>query len=94
MVACDNQERIASEEKRKIFIGTQKAKVALEAMKSTQTKTVNEIAQEFGVHIRPKSINRKKTYWKMLVACSKANAGRSQWMPTVILIGCTPRLGS
>ena len=37
-----------SESKRKIFTGAQKAKVALEAIKGT--KTVNEIAQEFGVH--------------------------------------------
>ena len=37
-----------SESKRKIFTGAQKAKVALEAVKGT--KTVNEIAQEFGVH--------------------------------------------
>jgi transposase len=37
-----------SENKRKIFTGAQKAKVALEAVKGT--KTVNEIAQEFGVH--------------------------------------------
>jgi len=28
MVACDNQERVVSEKKRKIFTGTQKAKVA------------------------------------------------------------------
>jgi transposase-like protein len=37
-----------SESKRKVFTGTQKAKVALEAVKGT--KTVNEIAQEYGVH--------------------------------------------
>jgi len=37
-----------SESKRKIFTGAQKAKVALEAVKGT--KTVNEIAQEYGVH--------------------------------------------
>jgi transposase-like protein len=37
-----------SERKRKIFTGAQKAKVALEAVKST--KTINEIAQEHGVH--------------------------------------------
>ena len=34
--------------KRKVFTGTQKAKVALEAIKGT--KTINEIAQEQGVH--------------------------------------------
>jgi len=48
-----------SEKKRKIFTGTQKAKVALEAEKGT--KTANEIAQEFGVH--PTQVNQwKKTY--------------------------------
>jgi len=34
--------------KRKNFTGAQKAKVALEAVKAV--KTVNEIAQEYGVH--------------------------------------------
>lgn len=37
-----------SEGKRKIFTGAQKAKVALEAIKGTQT--INEIAQAYGVH--------------------------------------------
>ena len=37
-----------SEKKRTIMTGAQKAKVALEAVKGN--KTVNEIAQEFGVH--------------------------------------------
>ncbi|MBD9361511.1 IS3 family transposase [Methylomonas fluvii] len=37
-----------SESKRKIFTGAQKAKVALEAVRGT--KTINEIAQEHGVH--------------------------------------------
>ena len=37
-----------SERKRKIFTGAQKAKIALEAIKGT--KTINEIAQEHGVH--------------------------------------------
>lgn len=37
-----------SESKRKVFTGTQKAKVALEAAKGM--KTINEIAQEYGVH--------------------------------------------
>lgn len=56
MVAWNNQERALSEKKRKIFTGTQKAKVALEAVKGT--KTVNEIAQEFGVH--PTQVNQWK----------------------------------
>jgi transposase-like protein len=37
-----------SERKRKIFTGAQKAKVAFEAVKGL--KTLNEIAQEHGVH--------------------------------------------
>jgi transposase len=37
-----------SESKRKIFSGAQKAKVALEAIKGV--KTLNEIAQGYGVH--------------------------------------------
>ncbi len=37
-----------NENKRKIFTGAQKAKVALEAAKGI--RTINEIAQEFGVH--------------------------------------------
>ena len=42
--------------KRTIFTGLQKAKVALEAVKGM--KTVNEIAQEYGVH--PTQINQWK----------------------------------
>ena len=37
-----------SESKRKFFTGGQKAKVALAAVKGV--KTINEIAQEYGVH--------------------------------------------
>ena len=37
-----------SEKKRKVFSGELKAKVAIEAIRGI--KTVNEIAQEFGVH--------------------------------------------
>jgi transposase-like protein len=39
---------IVSEQRRKIFSGEFKAKVALEAIRGL--KTVNEIAQDFGVH--------------------------------------------
>lgn len=39
---------VVSEKKRKIFSGEFKAKVALEAIRCL--KTVNEIAQDFGVH--------------------------------------------
>jgi len=48
MVACCKKERVVSEQKRKNFSGQFKAKVALEAIRGV--KTVNEIAQEFGVH--------------------------------------------
>jgi transposase-like protein len=39
---------VVSEKKRKVFSGEFKAKVALEAIRGV--KTVNEIAQDFGVH--------------------------------------------
>ena len=45
-----------SESKRKIFTGAQKAKVALAAVKGM--KTINEIAQEYGVH--PTQVNQWK----------------------------------
>jgi transposase-like protein len=45
-----------TEKKRKVFTGEQKAKVALAAIKGT--KTVNEIAQQFGVH--PTQVNQWK----------------------------------
>ena len=44
----ENEGQEMSEGKRKMFTGAQKAKVALEAIKGA--KTINEIAQEFGVH--------------------------------------------
>ena len=53
-----------SESKRNIFTSKQKAKVALEAIKGA--KTINEIAQEFGVH--PTQVNQ----WKKELL---ANAG-------------------
>jgi transposase len=54
-----------SENKRKLFTGAQKAKVALEAVRST--KTINEIAQEYGVH--PTQVS----HWKKELL---ENAGR------------------
>jgi transposase-like protein len=48
MVAGEKRESVVSEKKRKVFSGRFKAKVALEAIRGV--KTVNEIAQEFGVH--------------------------------------------
>jgi len=47
-----------SEKKRKFFTGAQKAKVALEAVKGM--KTINEIAQEYGVHPNPVSQWKKE----------------------------------
>ena len=48
MVAEEETGFIVSEKKRKIFSGEFKAKIALEAIRGL--KTVNEIAQDFGVH--------------------------------------------
>jgi transposase-like protein len=48
MVAGEETGVVMNEKKRKVFSGEFKAKVALEAVRSV--KTVNEIAQEFGVH--------------------------------------------
>jgi transposase len=48
MVTCDKKEQVMSEKRRKSFSSQTKAKVALEAVRGV--KTVNEIAQEFGVH--------------------------------------------
>jgi transposase-like protein len=48
MVACNKKEQAMSEKSRKTFSSQHKAKVALEAIRGS--KTINEIAQEFGVH--------------------------------------------
>jgi len=48
MVADKKTGVVVSEKKRKVFSGEFKAKVALEAIRGV--KTVNEIAQDFGVH--------------------------------------------
>ena len=48
MVAFGKTGVVVSEKKRKVFTGEIKAKVALEAIRGV--KTVNEIAQDFGVH--------------------------------------------
>jgi transposase-like protein len=45
-----------SESKRKVFTGTQKAKIAIEAIKGA--KTINEIAQDHSVH--PTQVNQWK----------------------------------
>jgi len=48
MVSGEETGVVMSEKKRKVFSGEFKAKVALEAVRGL--KTVNEIAQDFGVH--------------------------------------------
>ena len=48
MEAGEKSGFIVSEKKRKIFSGEFKAKIALEAIRGL--KTVNDIAQDFGVH--------------------------------------------
>jgi transposase-like protein len=48
MAADQQRESVVSKKKRQVFSGEFKAKVALEAIRGV--KTVNEIAQEFGVH--------------------------------------------
>ena len=48
MAADEKRESVVSEKKRKVFSGEFKAKLALEAIRGV--RSVNEIAQEFGVH--------------------------------------------
>ena len=55
-----------SEKNRKILSGAQKAKIALEAVK--EHKTMNEIAQEYGVHPHLVACG-KRHYWKMPASC-------------------------
>jgi transposase-like protein len=56
MVAFRKTGVVVSEKKRKVFSGEFKAKVALEAIRGI--KTVNEIAEEFGV--RPTQVGQWK----------------------------------
>jgi transposase-like protein len=80
-----------SESKRKIFTGEQKAKVALEAVKGV--KTINEIAQEHGVH--PTQVSQwKKELMDNAGSFLKANEGRNRSMRRATLTGYTPRLGN
>ena len=46
-----------SEKNRKILSGAQKAKIELEAVK--EHKTMNEIAQEYGVHPHKRQLKKK-----------------------------------
>ena len=66
--------------KRKIFSAEFKAKVGLEAIQGL--KTVNQIAQDHGVH--PAQVGQwKKRYSNALAACLKAIVAPSQSMNTV-----------
>jgi len=77
-----------SESKRKIFTGAQKAKVALEAVKGT--KTVNEIAQEYGVH--PTQVAQwKKELLTNAGSLFEGSVGLNRSMRRVTQTGCTPR---
>ena len=76
-----------SESKRKIFTGAQKAKVALEAVKGT--KTVNEIAQEYGVHPTQVARNGKRNCLPMQAVYLKESVVKNRSMPIIIrLYGC------
>jgi transposase-like protein len=59
MVTVEKPEFRVSEKKRQVFSGEFKAKVALEAIRGV--KTVNQIAQEFGVH--PTQVGQWKKEW-------------------------------
>jgi transposase-like protein len=58
MVTCYKKEQVVSERIRKAFSGEFKARVALEAIRGV--KTVNEIAQEFGVHLTQVGLWKKE----------------------------------
>ncbi len=80
-----------SESKLKIFTGAQKAKVALEAVKGT--KTVNEIAQEYGVH--PTQVAQWKK--ELLEHAGSPFEGKRGPKPVNAQsdpIGCTPKSDS
>ncbi|MEY3759045.1 MAG: hypothetical protein RIR39_536 [Pseudomonadota bacterium] len=66
-----------NEKKRNILTGTQKAKIALEAVK--EQKTVNEITQEYGVH--PTQIR----LWKKVLLENANQLFEAKRSPTVPL---------
>ena len=67
-----------------------KAKVGLEAVRGV--KTINEIAQEYGVH--PVLVGQwKKEILEQAGTLFEASAGRSRKTPTRARIGCTARSG-
>lgn len=80
-----------SESKRNVFTATQKLKVALEAVKGT--KTINEIAQEHGVH--PNQVSQwKKELLENAGGLFECKRG-SKWLAhRVPLAGYTPRSDS
>ena len=75
-----------SEIKRKIFTSTEKAKVALAAVKGI--KTINEIAQEYGVH--PTQVSQWKK--ELLDNVGSLFEGKRGSKPVTPPIVCTPSL--
>jgi len=79
-----------SEKGRKSFTSQHKAKIALEAVRSI--KTVNEIAQEFGVH--PSQVgNGKKSSKRKHRAFLTPSVVPKKWMLPQIRTGSSPRSG-
>jgi transposase-like protein len=64
MVTCYKKEQAMSEKNRKNLSSQFKAKVAIDAIR--EVKTVNEIAQEFGVH--PTQVG----HWKKVLQDKKS----------------------
>ena len=73
-----------SESKRKIFTSTEKAKVSLDAVKGI--KTINEIAQEYGVH--PTQVSQWKK--ELLDNVGSLFEGKRRPKPVTTPIVCTP----
>jgi transposase-like protein len=73
---------------RKVYGADFKAKVALEAVR--ESKTLNELSQEFGVH--PVQISQwKKELLQRASELSRASGGRRRRARTAIPSGCTVR---
>src|SRR5450759_4383821 len=80
-----------SEKKRTLMTSTQKAKVALEAVKGS--KTVNGIAQEYSVH--PTQVGLwKKALLENASQLFDIKRGPKTLIHKVIRNACTPRLAS
>jgi transposase-like protein len=77
-----------SEKKRKIFSSQFKAKVALEAIRGI--KTVNEIAQESGVHPTQVGLWKKELQEQAAGLC-EAKRAPSRWISPSARNGSIPR---